>query len=104
MALKSDLFPQAYVRLRQRYIVRGEVSVNEWHEHFMLQTNKRRNGAGSKTFSPVRPQPSTFQTVVNNLTAGIGEDDDVSISIPSLCPAAASQYLIAPNQMPRRPT
>lgn len=64
---------QAYVQLRQRYIVRGEVSVNEWHEHFM-RANLRHRGSG-KALAPIRPQPSTFQTVVNNLTAGIGEDE-----------------------------
>jgi hypothetical protein len=60
---------QDYVRLRQRYIVQGEVSVNEWHDHFMLQ------GARRTTLNPDKPLPppssaqrASIQSIVQHWT------------------------------------
>ena len=61
------------MRLRQRYIVRGEVSTNEWHEHFMRQNTRR-----ASLSKPLKqPGTTTFQRVVNNLTTPIPDDLDV---------------------------
>lgn len=64
---------QEYARLRQQYIVQGEVSVNKWHEHFMRQGTRR--GAASKELPPVRPQANSFQSMVQSWT-GLGRRED----------------------------
>jgi hypothetical protein len=55
---------QEYGRLRHRYIVQGEVSVNEWHDHFLAHGAQRTSLMSNK---PLPPPPSSQKASIQSI-------------------------------------
>jgi hypothetical protein len=90
---------QEYGRLRHRYIVQGEVSVNEWHDHFLAHGARRTSLMSNK---PLPPPPSSqkasIQSIVQHWTGLAQRRNQVSCSAQCLgtkwiCPACVRSDL-----------
>jgi hypothetical protein len=78
---------QEYGRLRHRYIVQGEVSVNEWHDHFLAHGARRTSLMSDKPLPPPPPPPSqkaSIQSIVQHWTGLAQRRNQVSCSAQCL--------------------